>query len=187
MTEDVLAAGESLPLFFYEQLEAAQERQHDALSQEVAAYVVNLLATYVRRTDSAGRTSAPFATQYLRACEHGTTALRDVGDRALFVVGMLPSSFGRSVVSPTYVSAIGQGAYRKIHEERPSLAVFGELAGEFGHVVELLHEIAPPSASDAVGGLLGIYERWKKDGSRQDAKRLAAAGVQLNQKNNLVH
>ncbi len=66
MTTSIAYDG-TLRSFFFEQLGCAQTNKGAELSDEVEAYVVNLLADYARRTDAAGRTSRPLATQFLHA------------------------------------------------------------------------------------------------------------------------
>jgi hypothetical protein len=173
----------TLASFFYEQLEQARDGEHDPLGDEVEAYVVNLLAAHARRSNVAGRTTPPLAIQFLAAREHGPTALREVGDRALYIAGVVPRSLDRTPVSVAYVSGIGEAAYREIHvrksrrvPENSSLDVFARLADRFREVVDLLGRIANKGQTT---DLLALYERWRRDLDPRDARRLLSAGVLL--------
>lgn len=166
----------TLESFFYERVGGVQERRSSHLPTEVEAYVVHMLADHVRRTSVTGRTSGPLALQYLAAREQQgarrALALRAVGDRALFIAGVVPHSVDRSSVDLRYVRSIGTAAYRQIREP----VVFHTLADTFEAAAEVISE-----ATDSCGDddLLALYERWKKYGDVRDERRLGAAGVVL--------
>ena len=67
MTDPMSIHPGTLESFFFEEIERAQERCDRALSDEVEAYVVAMLARFARRTQVAGRRSEPLALDYLRA------------------------------------------------------------------------------------------------------------------------
>lgn len=173
----------SLTAFFYEEIGEAQERSGQTLSPEIEAYVVHLLADFVRRTGVAGRHSPALALQYLdargRSGSARALALRAVGDRALFIAGAVPRSLERSPVDVRYVRSIGESAYRGIGDRRGALAVFGDLADQFEGVSEVIGEVV--EVGDG-GDLMGLYERWRRGGDPRDARRLIGAGVLLDAK-----
>lgn len=169
----------TLRSFFFEQLGYAQAKKGAELSDEVEAYVVNLLAEYTLRTDAAGRTARPLATQFLHARQSGAKALRDVGDRALYIAGVVPESLTRSPVDVGYVRAIGYSAYREVSARSRALEIFDRLAESFGMLTELLDDIIDPTRADTPENLLELYERWRCHRSPWDAERLIAAGVLL--------
>ena len=173
---------ESLTSFFYERVGEAQERTGTSLQVEVEAYVVHLLAAYARRPAVAGRTSPPLALQYLSARGQAgvgrAAALREVGDRALFIAGAVPHSLDRTPVNVRYVRGIGASAYREVAEGRAALAVFEELAATFEAASEVIGEVVEISG-EGQGDLMSLYERWRRHGDPRDARRLAFAGVLL--------
>lgn len=186
----------TLESFFFEEIERAQERCGQSLSDEVEAYVVGLLARFTRRTQVAGRRSEALALDYLRARgEPSSTAraqaLRGVGDRALYISGVVPRSVHRSAVDVRYVRGIGEAAYREVvdgqggrHRGRQwggALAVLGELAATFEGVSEVIAEVVDleARAHAHANDLLGLYERWRRDGDPRDRRRLMQAGVRL--------
>ena len=181
MPPSVDAGYQTLESFFFEEIEQAQERSGRTLSPEVEAYVVHLLARYARRPHAAGRTSRPLALEYLRArTESGVSrasALRGVGDRALYIAGVAPRSLDRTPVNVRYVAGIGEAAYREV-AGAGALAVLGELAERFGVVAEVIGDVVDLGATgDRPDDLLGVYERWRRLHDPRDAKRLIAAGV----------
>ena len=87
-----LVAHTTLESFFYEQIGTAQERAGTELPEEIEAYVVYLLADYARRTGVAGRRSKALALEFLAALAGPRSSLRELGDRALFIAGVVPRS-----------------------------------------------------------------------------------------------
>ena len=169
----------TLESFFFEEIERAQERCGQSLSDEAEAYVVGLLARFARRTQVAGRRSEPLGLDYLRARgeQSGAAraqALRGVGDRALYISGVAPRSVPRT--------------YREVADRHQNggrsggaLAVLGELAATFEGVSEVIAEIVDLEARSNAHAhdLLGLYERWRRDGDPRDRRRLLQAGVRL--------
>ena len=181
-----IVPGHTLEAFFYDRVHVAQERRGTELSTSVEAYAVHLLADYARRPAPAGRRTAPLALQYLKARERGVTALRDVGDRALFISGVVPGSLDRGPVSVGYVQSIGRSAYREVSDRARNLEVFGELAEAFESLAAILGDAATPDGEDGVS-LLELYERWRRFGRAADAARLSAAGVVVDRSEDDLH
>lgn len=187
MTDAMAIHQGTLESFFFEEIERAQARSGHPLSDDVEAYVVGLLARFVRRTQVAGRRSEPLALDYLRARgQDGSAraqALRSVGDRALYISGVVPRSVHRNAVDVRYVRGIGEAAYREVAGHgQPwggALAVLGELAETFEGVAEVIAEIVDLEARAPTKDLLGLYERWRRQGDPRDRKRLMQAGVLL--------
>jgi hypothetical protein len=188
MPAEVDAGYQTLESFFFDEIENAQERSGTSLSPEVEAYVVHLLARYARRPHAAGRKSGPLALEYLRARgETGTSrasALKGVGDRALYIAGVAPRSLDRTPVNVRYVCGIGEAAYREVAARTSpltsgALMVLSELAERFDAVAEVIGDVVDlgASATGRPDDLLGLYDRWRRHRDPRDAKRLVAAGV----------
>ncbi len=175
-----LAFEGTLESFFFEQLEQAQDAEGSSgrLGQEIEAYLVHMLAAHARRTNVAGRTSPALATQFLAAREQGPVALREVGDRALYIAGVIPRSLDRTPVNVNYVAGIGEAAYREVHARKSRLEVFARLAESFREIVAVLGRMLALD-KDEQADLLSLYERWRRSSDSADAKRLVAAGVLL--------
>ena len=184
MSEVDLTYDGTLESFFYEQLQAVGDGE-DLLDSELEAYLVHMLAAHARRPQVAGRTSPALATQFLAAREHGHQALREVGDRALYIAGVVPHSLERSPVGVAYVSGIGAAAYRELHTRCRRLPVFARLADRFRELVDLLGRVVGIGERD---DLLALYERWRSAADPRDERRLIAAGVLLDPlAANIVH
>jgi hypothetical protein len=178
-----LAFEGTLESFFFEQLEQAQDRERK-LGEEIEAYLVHMLAAHARRPNVAGRTSPALATQFFAAREQGPVALREVGDRALYIAGVIPRSLERTPVNVDYVVGIGEAAYREVHVRKTKLEVFARLAERFRDIVATLGKMLALDKSSLAGGgeqtdLLALYERWRRSSDPADAKKLIAAGVLL--------
>ena len=167
----------TLESFFYEQLEQVRKEDGDQrLERDLEAYLVHILAKHARRPQVAGRTSPALATQFLAARECGQSALRDVGDRALYIAGVIPRSLDRSPVGVEYIAGIGAAAYSELHARSRRLDIFARLAERFRELVELLGRVVGVGESS---DLLALYERWRKTSEPRDRRRLIAAGVLL--------
>ena len=169
---------ETLRSFFYERVERAMERRKAPLSDETQAYTVNFLAAYARRTGLAGRRSRALALDFMEAIDRGASALRDVGDRALYIAGVVPRSLDRGPVDVRYVASIGTNAYREVGGILPTLTVFHELAESFD-TVRLIVGDATTSEDHEHINLLEVYERWLQVRDQRDAEVLLAAGMRL--------
>ncbi len=181
MTQDVAIQHTTLESYFFSEIERAQADRRRRLPTDVEAYVVGLLARYAKRTHVAGRTSRPLALDYLEARDqrgsHRAKALRRVGDRALYISGVVPQSMNRSPVGMRYVQGIGTAAYRAVSSHPTgALAVLRRLAGMFDEVAEVIGDVARPSEAEG-DDLMALYERWRREGSDHDLQRLVAAGV----------
>lgn len=179
-TPDIIL-DESLSTFFMEQLESVQAQRQASLRKDVEAYLVDLLARYALRVGLAGRKSPAFALELLEARERGTPALRDVGDRALFVAGVVPHSLERSAIDTDYVCSIGAEAYRSIFLAKRQLDLFLELSDSFSDLVSLMREVASPLESGQPSSLIALYERWLETGDEVAEKQLVQAGVRITQ------
>jgi len=182
MSDAKLTLEGSLEAFFFTQVGEAQTRAGASLPRPVEAYVVHLLAAFLRKPAVAGRRTGPLALQYLAArAQEGSAraqALRQVGDRALFIAGVVPHSLDRTPVDLRYVRSLGSDAYRQVAPGHGALAVFHDLADHFERAAEVISE-ATDGRGEGDRDLLGLYERWRRYGESRDARRLLAAGVVL--------
>lgn len=191
MTHNVVMAAACVALshatlesFFFAELEQVQERTGRSLPTDVEAYVVYLLAAYAKRPAEAGRTSRPLAIDYLQAKSQSGSArahaLRGVGDRALYISGVVPRSLHRTPVNVKYVHGIGESAYREVAGSAgDALAVLGTLAQMFGDVAEVIGDVVELGVATDSGDLLAVYDRWRTHGDPRDAKLLVRAGVRV--------
>jgi hypothetical protein len=169
----------TLESFFFEEIEHVQERRGTPLPRDVEAYVVGLLSRYAKRTQAAGRKSPALALQYLQAKSASGSArahaLRGVGDRALYISGVVPRSLDRTPVNVRYVKSIGESAYREV-ADGGALDVLAHVAELFDDVADVIGDVVELGGAGKQD-LLTVYERWRRYGHRRDAQALIDAGV----------
>ena len=180
MTSAFAVHHRTLESFFFEEIEQVQERTGRSLPADVEAYVVHLLARFANKTHDAGRKSRPIALDYLHAKGQSGSArahaLRGVGDRALYISGVVPRSLTRTPVNVRYVRGIGESAYREVAGSG-ALTVLGSLAEMFAEVAEVIGDVVDIDKGESPPDLLALYERWRLHGDPRDAKLLVRAGV----------
>lgn len=175
MTGTSLHRHTDLRAFFFDALEAAEGET--SLGEELGAYVVHLLSGLARRTGLSGRRAPALALDYLSAREQGAPALRAVGDRALYISGVVPRSMDRTPVNLRYVRGIGESAYAEVYDRcGRKIQVFEQLADRFDECADVISRMF---GLDDEENLLAVYERWVRTRDPADARRLARAGIRV--------
>ncbi|HHB13104.1 MAG TPA: hypothetical protein ENK62_07895 [Chromatiales bacterium] len=178
--------------FFREAVEQAMTHQQVRAEADTVAYLINLLATFMRsetlfEETPEGLRVRPLAMLYLEAVQATHPGirrelLRRLGDVALFVSGLFAESFNRRVVNIDYYVSMGGNAYGYLSQE-PRLAtasarrVFAELAEKFVAFVDVLNEVAEQARPGSGRDVLTLYERWIRSGSPRAARQLAELGI----------
>jgi hypothetical protein len=176
--------------FFHEQLLSAMERQKVAASAFTEAYLVNLLASFLRGESlpapEPGFTETPLALLYTRALaasgQERAQRLRVTADTALFVSGFFADSLPLGEAGLGYYAQLGGRAYGRLGREherdtRVSTRVFTELSARFRQFVDLLNEISERTRLTGPTSLVKLYVRWRETGSPRAASLLAAQGL----------
>lgn len=192
--------------YFYQSLNQVCERRSTEASDSSMAYIVNLLCQYVRVDQlfewdrDSGYGLQPLALMYGEAVNarderHRISALRRLGDIALFISGLFVTSLVRKPVDVNYYIKMGGGAYGWLSEnlerqQKPSLhpEVFRELSERFADFVGVLDEFADSSSLRSDKDMLRLYEHWlnTNDSSFADKvvdKKVSAANV----RDQLIH
>jgi hypothetical protein len=188
-----IVASPSLLEYFRDVLVTAMERQRVQVAQATEFYLVNLLADFCKAEalfapdegrGGGARESEPLAFMLKRAQEtHGFERVRELkrlGDTSLYVSGFFGDSLSTKLVDIDYYIAMGGRAYSALSElfRDASLgALYGDLADKFVRHVDLLSEVSDHAAVGTNQGLLRLYERWVRTGSRRVARLLGERGV----------
>jgi hypothetical protein len=173
---------ESAVEYFKELVEGALVRQHVDASELTAFYVVQLLASFLRRADEPDDLE-PLALRLASALEaHGPDqrlALKQVGDNSLFLSGFFADSLHRRLVDVDYYVSVGGSAYGALSRSETDAfsPVFAELARKFTAFVDVLAEVSERSSCTSNQDLLRLYERWLKTRSRRSGQLLVERGV----------
>jgi hypothetical protein len=190
----------NLKLFFYQSLSGICQRRSVDSSDSSIAYIVNLLCHYARSDQlfdwdqERGYDIQPLALLYGEAIQatnqkHRVSALRRLGDVALFISGMFSASLRRKPIGVDYYINIGGGAYGWLSdnlESRKSVPlnheVFRELSERFSVFVSILDEFADDSGLRGNKDPISLYKLWSKNSDSQIAgnikhKRLPINGI----------
>lgn len=184
--------------YFYQSLNKVCERRSTDASDSSLAYIVNLLDQYVRVdqlfewNQDTGYGLQPLALMYGEAVnardeQYRISALRRLGDVALFISGLFVTSLVRKPVDVNYYIKMGGGAYGWLSESlqgqsRSSLNpdVFRELSQQFGEFVGVLDEFADASSLRSNQDVLKLYEQWLSSSDPAIASKLLKTGVESN-------
>ncbi len=179
---------ESLEVFFQQEVDRALKDKGLKTGTLTEFYLVQLLATYANHPID----DTPLAVKMMEAQENPPKRrerLREVGDTSLFVSGFWSDSFARRIVDVEYYIGLGGSAYGELANSGPGWArdpygdVYASLAEDFPRFVDVLtlvsHRMLP---TPGVQDIVKLYEKWTKTRSMWAAKRLAALGVVLGDK-----
>lgn len=167
--------------YFRELVESALARQRLTTTEDVAFYIVHLLASFLRR--SADEDSGPLAVRLAQALGSDgvrqRAGLKAIGDESLFVSGFFSESLQRGVVDVDYYVAIGGAAYNALGRQETDVCspVFAELARKFVGFVDVLADVSERTSCGSNADLLRLYEKWLKTGSPRSAQLLTEKGV----------
>lgn len=180
--------------YFRESVANAMQHQRLAASEEAAYYLVSLLTDFMhtdalfQRTED-GLMLKPLAGWLADAMaatgsEQRQSALRRLGDIALFISGVFANSLNRKLVDIDYYIAMGGTAYgclsgyaRASMTHRALGPLFDELAGKFVAFVDILSEVSDQTHLGSDTDLLRAYEVWVRSGSARAAQKLRRQGI----------
>jgi len=178
---------------FRDQVLTSLHRQHVAVRDSTAGYLVDLLTSFAQSSrlfseSSEGLELRALAELYGDAAhadgaEQRNHALKTLGDLALFIAGVFSGYLNRRLVDIDYYIAMGCGAYRDLGDfirARLSVegaAVFDELSRKFPQLVDVLAEVSEESNLGAQSDLLRQYELWLRTGSPRALAKLHRGGI----------
>lgn len=178
--------------FFGEVLKRAVAARSMEATDAACRYVVGLLCDFAKPDRESRpvleRSSTLLWREALEA--RGATRfrrLRQLGDGILYVLGFFGSSVRRRGADPAYVMTVGSSAYshaaamlRLGGAAAQGPDVLGELADKYSGFVEVLNDVAELELAGRArsdGGVLLLYERWRRTGSERLAEQLGELGL----------
>lgn len=192
-TRPVVVDERSALEFFNERVTSALANQQVDTTDEARLYLVTLLQEFLkaerlRRLAEQGVEDEPLALVLARALSASlgeqVRLLKGLGDRALYISGVFPDSLARQVVDVDYYVSMGELAYGRLAGvmkggRRPSeyADLYEELSTRFPTFVEVLTEVSEGLLLASNTGLLRLYERWLRTGSRRVAGQLSRQGI----------
>jgi hypothetical protein len=179
--------------YFSQNVKESLKNQHITITKTSEYYLVHLLVdfTFTRNIfNLADRDDRPLAVIYHQAqqetAENKIKLFKNLGDFALFITGFFPDSLNRKITDVDYYILLGKSAYENLSAifERDHKAsftlLFDELAEKFVSITDILAEISSKSSTHWNDGILRLYERWLKTGSKRDERLLWAKGIMPN-------
>jgi hypothetical protein len=148
---------ENLFDYFHGRVEEARAGAAVRISDDTSLYLATLL-TDRARTDRPAPAEQTLAELHLRAANAAPAeqarTYRELGDRALYLLGYFAESLERRSVGPRYYAEMGSAAYGRADQVFKRWfsdafgPVFRELAGRFGACVALIEEVREASERD---------------------------------------
>ena len=171
--------------WFHDRVRAAHAEVGADLSSDGELYLSRLLAERAR-TDREVPAEETLAELHARGASsspaEAARTYRELGDRALYVVGYFEESLSRKVVGAAYYTDMGSAAYARVDDvfRRFFASAFGglyrELAERFVVCVEVVREVRR-SVDGEPDLLMRLLLEWRRTGSEESARRLRAAGI----------
>ncbi len=182
----------SLKEYFREALDEAARELDVQVSEITQFYLADLLTRFtemkkVKRENPVFQDKT-FAELYLESQMMGpferASALRTIGDTALFLTGFFSDSFKRRLVDIDYYGKMGQLAYGTLVTMIAYRVItwgieeiFDELSKRFWDFRDMFTQISESGGFHRQTDILRLYERWLKTHSSRDAKKLREAGI----------
>jgi hypothetical protein len=174
--------------WFQLRIEDARQSGSVEVSDDTALYLSTLLAERTR-ADRPQPSEQTLAELHLRAANsppvEQARTYRELGDRALYLLGYFAESLRRRTVGPGYYAEMGAAAYHRADrafKERYADAfgdVFHELAFRFADCVRLIRMARDAEIADDEDSLPFLYDRWLATGSEVYAAKLREKGLVL--------
>lgn len=182
----------TLQEFFYHAVTGAVEQRRVKADPLTVHYVVNLLTRFSHADKlpggiRKGSSKRAMAEVYLEATQQPDSslrakALRNIGDRTLFLTGVFSQSLNRKVVDVDYYVALGKSAYGDLSHNtsfgtQALRETFDELGDKFTDFMDVLGEVSEGAVGRDDRDLLRLYEIWVRTGSRRARDKLRQAGL----------
>jgi len=172
--------------YFNDHVAAARAERSVHISNDTTLYLATLL-TERARADRPAPPETTLAELHARAAASAPAdqarTYRELGDRALYLLGYFAESLSRRVVGPDYYADMGAAAYHrtdllfKVLFSDAFGPVFRELAARFRECVGILSEVRAAQHKDQPDEILDLYEHWLATGDEQVRQRLLDKGL----------
>jgi len=134
---------------FYDVVQESKGKNGYNLPEDIEAYVVMLLASYIDRPDFLPEET--FAQAYLKLSRPADYSAKELGDTCLFVTGVFPAYGSKHGINRKYYQDIGSSSYEIVSEIlNPDL--FVPLSKHFAFVSDFI-EVTIHSSKDVQSNL----------------------------------
>lgn len=172
--------------YFNDRVQSARVQRGIRISDDTGLYLATLL-TERTRADRPAPPETTLAELHARAAAAPppaqARAYRELGDRALYLLGYFAESLSRRLVGPDYYVDMGAAAYHRTDVLFKTLfadafgPVFSELAEMFRDCVGVLADVREAARRDNADELLDLYEQWLATGDEETRRRLLDRGL----------
>ena len=200
-TSEQLITDVNPQVFFQEALQDAISKHHLSTCHETTLYLSNLLTVFIQAEHLFAQTEdsltlKPLAGMYAEAADARSvnerdSALRHLGDVALFISGLFPQSLSRSLVDVDYYINMGGSAYgfladsrRVSRNTRVYSMIFHELSARFAEFVDVLGDNTNLRQDSDI---LRLYEIWLCSSSKNAEEKLRKLCIQAVKVDRLTH
>ncbi len=173
--------------FFGEAVGSALSANRVEASSGAKEYLVGVLVDFAQCGEVATSLKRPVALLLNEALSAPPAErferLKGVGDNSLYVSGFFHEHLNARGVDSAYVARLGATAYNAaagMLGDGGAGDLFQELAARFGGFVRVVREVADAIFAESArddSSLVKVYERWRRTGSQQLERALAAKGM----------
>lgn len=183
----ILARADNLFDFFHARVEDARTEASLDISDDTSLYLATLLSDRARSDRTPPAIEDTLAELHARAAlaspGEQASAYRELGDRALYILGFFRERLDRQrrLIGPNYYRDMGAAAYQQVDLvlKRWFADAFGpvflELATRFQECVDVLDRVRARNSDQ--NGLIAAYESWVLHGEPREAGALYAGGI----------
>lgn len=188
MTTNRVMTANNLFDYFHDRVEDARTSLPVRICDDTSLYLTSLLVERAR-TDRPTTPEETLAELHMRAANappaEQARAYRELGDRALYLLGYFAESLERRTVGPAYYAEMGSAAYHRVDIvfKRWFADAFGpvfrELAFRFTDCVHLIEDVRRTHDEDNPDDPMALYRLWLATGNAQYADKLKELGILL--------
>jgi len=173
--------------YFHARVDDARAAVGTELSNDTGLYLATLLVDRAR-SDADRSSEQTLVELHARAVDappaEQARTYRQLGDRALYLVGYFEESLSRASVGPSYYRQMGAAAYDRVDAvfkrwfANAFDQVFEELSQGFGECTQVLKTVRS-RMDEEPDALMRWLERWHRNGDEDAAQRLRERGLVL--------
>lgn len=188
ISRSVTISTQTLQEFFKDRIESESAGVTPALQEETCHYLVNILLHFsqsrhlfvVEQSQLAMPTIAFLYQEASQAptVHHRNTALRQLGDTALFLAALFGGYFQHRGIGRDYLVGMGGAAYSSLADSRyGNPEVYLELSQRFPKLVQLLADVCRNELRFTAEELFALLERWQSSKDEVLRRQLESIGI----------
>lgn len=181
-------------VFFWEKISVACRQLNISLDEDLEYYLVNLLCDFIEPINMGEFIDTPLALKLKQALESSSSdqykILKGLGDISLYLTGYFKEFLSSKSYDRNYYISMGSNAYYSISRtimDKHFSSIYLNLGNEFSSLVQILTLISETNQEISTdSGIVNIYEKWLKTGSKNLEEILKKEGIQPSKKRGLT-